>query len=64
MTVAEIDFACDGCGKEPTRECACSRCSRETPDERYHACDDAACESTASGKHRRVRSREVVWCPL
>lgn len=66
MTAAAqvVGGPCDGCGGRPTAQCECRRCARETPDERYHACDNAACRAVAAAQHARVRGREASWAKL
>lgn len=61
---------CDGLwmGDDGTRclslvatTCACSRCDRESDDEKFHACADPAHRRVAGQRHERVRGRPVAW---
>lgn len=50
---------CDECGGRSTAWCGCARCARETPDERFYACD--AHQDRVEAKHERIRGRPCRW---
>lgn len=51
-----------GCTIAPAWECACARCARETPDERYRAC--VIHQDEVAAQHLRVRDRSAEWKPF